>query len=140
MSHDVGKVIRHLIALTGADPTRARIPRGKRRLHVHTQRVGDVRLITVAPAKGPLPPVDESAISRLCATADTVLLRGIVVTLPTNATLWLVLSRAGAIPLVAVSPDVDATLRALARRPVIVRGQCTARGIAVQTVQAVVEA
>lgn len=139
MSHDVSKVIRHLIALTGADPTKARIPRGKRRLHVHTQRVGDVRLITVAPTKGTLPPVNESTLSQLCAVADTVLLRGIVVALPAHATLWLVLSGAGAVPLVAASPDVAATLQALIHQPVIVRGVCSTHGIAVQTVQAVVE-
>ena len=36
MTRDVSKVIRHLIALTGADPTKARIPRGKHRLNPNT--------------------------------------------------------------------------------------------------------
>lgn len=139
MTRDVSKVIRHLIALTGADPTKARIPRGKHRLNVHTQGVGDVRLITVAPTKGKLPRVDESAMQQLCAAADTVVLRGIVVALPPDDTLWLALAGAGALPLEPVSPDVDATLRSLVRCPVIVRGECAARGIAVQTVQAVTE-
>ncbi len=55
MSHDVNTVIRHLLALTGADPRKARLPAGKRKVRVHTQHIGDVRLITVAPAQGTLP-------------------------------------------------------------------------------------
>ena len=94
MSRDLSKVIRHLITLTGADPTKARIPRGKHRLNVHTQRVGDVRLITVAPAKGSIPRIDESALQQLCASADTVLLQGIIVALPPHDSLWLALAGA----------------------------------------------
>jgi hypothetical protein len=55
MNHDVDSVIRHLLALTGADPRKAKLPLGKRKVRVHTQRIGDVRLITVAPMRGHCP-------------------------------------------------------------------------------------
>jgi hypothetical protein len=136
MTQDVGHLIRYLLALSGADPGRARIPRGKHRLRVHTQRVGDVRLITVAPAKGALPTVDETALAHLVAAPDTVLLRGIVATAPAVSTLWLVLAGAGAVPLAGVDAETATTLRELVGRPVIVRGACSEAGIVVHAVQA----
>ena len=58
VNHDAPKLIRYLVALTGADLCQTRIPKGKHRLRAHIPRVGDVRLITVAPARGALPHLD----------------------------------------------------------------------------------
>lgn len=140
MTQDVGRLIRYLLALSGADPCRARIPRGKHRLQVHTQRVGDVRLITVTPAKGTLPGVDEAALAHLAPAPDTVLLRGIVAAVSPTRPLWLVLAGAGAVPLAAEDAATATTLRELAGRPVIVRGACSEAGIVVHAVQAEAEA
>jgi len=139
MPQNLNNVIRHLIALTGADPRQARIPQGKHRLQVHTQRVGEVRLITVAPAKRTLPHIDTTALSHLETMNDTVLLQGIVTALPQSDALWLALAGAGALPLVATQADVEQTLRALVYAPVIIQGECSAQGIEVHAVQAVVE-
>ena len=139
MSHDVNTVIRHLLALTGADPRKARLPLGKRKVRVHTQRIGDVRLITVAPMQGTLPEVEAPALNDVCAPTDAVLLRGIVLAPPHTDTLWLALEGAGAVPLLPASGEVDATLRDLVQQRVIIRGACVAQGIAVDAVQAVQE-
>jgi len=139
MSHDVNTVIRHLLALTGADPRKARLPAGKRKVRVHTQRIGDVRLITVAPAQGTLPEVEAPALNDVCAPTGAVLLRGIVLAPPQTTTLWLALEGAGAVPLVPASGEVEATLRALVQQRVVIRGACVAQGIAVDAVQAVKE-
>ena len=139
MSHDVNTVIRHLLALTGADPRKARLPAGKRKVRVHTQRIGDVRLITVAPAQGTLPEVETPALNDVCAPTGAVLLRGIVLAPPHTDTLWLALEGAGAVPLLPASGEVDATLRDLVQQRVIIRGACVAQGIAVDAVQAVQE-
>ena len=126
MSHDVNTVIRHLLALTGADPRKARLPAGKRKVRVHTQRIGDVRLITVAPAQGTLPEVEAHTLSDVCAPTGTVLLRGIVLAPPRTDTLWLALEGAGAVPLVPTSGEVEATLRGLVQQRVGIRGACVA--------------
>ena len=139
MSFDVNNVIRHLLALTGADPRKARLPAGKRKLHVHTQRIGDVRLITVAPAREPLPDVETPGLAHLCAPTGTVLLRGIVIAPPHTDTLWLSLEGAGSVPLMPASPAVESALRALVQQRVIIQGTCATHGIAVDTVQAVQE-
>ena len=139
MSFDFNNVIRHLLALTGADPRKARLPEGKRKLRVHTQRIGDVRLITVAPAREPLPDVETPGLAHLCAPTGTVLLRGIVIAPPQATTLWLSLEGAGSVPLAPASPAVEATLRDLVEQRVIIQGTCVAHGIAVDTVQAVQE-
>jgi len=52
VNHDATKLIGYLVALTRANPCQTRIPKGKHRLRAHTPRVGDVRLITVVPARG----------------------------------------------------------------------------------------
>ena len=139
MSHDVNTVIRHLLALTGADPRKARLPAGKRKVRVYTQRIGDVRLITVAPVQGTLPEVDATTLGDVCAPTGAVLLRGIVLAPPHTDTLWLALEGAGAVPLLPASGEVDVTLRALVQQRVIIRGACVAQGIAVDAVQAVQE-
>lgn len=139
MSHDVNTVIRHLLALTGADPRKARLPAGKRKLRVHTQRIGDVRLITVAPMQGTFPEVEAPALNDVCAPTGAVLLRGIVLAPSQATTLWLALEGAGAVPLVPASGEVAATLRGLVQQRVVIRGACVAQGIAVDTVQAVQE-
>ncbi len=139
MNHDIDTVIRHLLALTGADPRKAKLPLGKRKVRVHTQRIGDVRLITVAPLRGQLPEVDAATFSDVCASTDTVLLRGVILAPPRTKTLWLTLEGAGAVPLLPASGEVDATLRGLVRQRVVIRGACVAQGIAVDTVQAVQE-
>jgi len=130
-------VIRHLLALTGADPRKARLPAGKRKVRVHTQRIGEVRLITVAPMQGTLPEVETPALNDVCAPTDAVLLRGIVLAPPHTDTLWLTLEGAGAVPLLPASDEVDTTLRDLVQQRVVIRGACVAQGIAVETVQAV---
>ena len=107
MNHDVDTVIRHLLALTGADPRKAKLPVGKRKVRVHTQRIGDVRLITVAPMRGTLPEVDATTLGDVCAATGTVLLRGIVLAPPRTKTLWLALEGAGACRYVA-SGEVEA--------------------------------
>ena len=112
MNHDVDTVIRHLLALTGADPRKAKLPVGKRKVRVHTQRIGDVRLITVAPMRGTLPEVDTHALNDVCASTGTVLLRGVILAPSHTKTLWLALEGAGAVPLLPASGEVDATLRA----------------------------
>ena len=139
MSHDVNTVIRHLLALTGADPRKARLPAGKRKVRVHTQRIGDVRLITVAPLRGQLPEVEAHTLSDVCAPTGAVLLRGIVLAPPHTDTLWLALEGAGAVPLVPASDEVEAALRALVQQRVVIRGACVAQGIAVDAVQTVQE-
>ena len=139
MNHDVDTVIRHLLALTGADPRKAKLPVGKRKVRVHTQRIGDVRLITVAPMRGTLPEVDATTLGDVCAATGTVVLRGIVLAPPRTKTLWLALEGAGAVPLLSASGEVEATLRALVQQRVIIQGTCVAQGIAVDTVQAVQE-
>ena len=71
MNYDVPKLIRYLVALTGGDPCQTWIPKGKHRLSAHTQHLGDVRLITVVPARGPLPHLDgldETALAPFVAT------------------------------------------------------------------------
>jgi hypothetical protein len=139
MSHDVDTVIRHLLALTGADPRKAKLPAGKRKVRVHTQRIGDMRLITVAPMRGTLPEVDATTFNDVCASTDTVLLRGVVLAPPRTDTLWLALEGAGAVPLLPASGEAEATLRALVQQRVVIRGACVAQGIAVDAVQAVRE-
>jgi hypothetical protein len=136
LTHDVRRVIRHLLALAGADPRRARIPRGKHRLDIHTQRIGEVRLITVAPASGPLPELEEPVGDYGPATEGRLLLRGLLVDPAPPASLWLVLVGAGALPLVAAAEEIEQTLRALVGHPVIVRGTCAAAGLVVHSVQA----
>ncbi len=140
MHHDAPQFIRYLVALTGGDPCLTQIPRGKHPLRIHTQRVGAVRLVTVAPGSDPLPEVDETALSPLVAAPGTVLLRGIIAgvrdTAAADRALWLTLPGAGAVPLVAADADIAVTLRGLLRRPVIVRGVCAAQGIVVHMVQA----
>lgn len=139
MSFDVNNVIRHLLALTGADPRKAKLPLGKRKVRVHTQRIGDVRLITVAPMRGTLPEVDATTLGDVCAATGAVLLRGVVLAPPRTDTLWLALEGAGAVPLTPASGEVEATLRGLVQQRVIIRGTCVAQGIAVDAVQAVQE-
>ncbi len=139
MSRDVNAVIRHLLALTGADPRKARLPLGKRKVRVHTQRIGDVRLIIVTPLRDPLPEVETPALNDVCAPTGAVWLRGIVLAPPQATTLWLALEGAGAVPLVPTSGEVEATLRALVQQRVVIRGACVAQGIAVDAVQAVQE-
>ncbi len=139
MNYDVPKLIRYLVALTGADPCQTWIPKGKHRLRAHTQRVGDVRLITVVPARGALPHldgIDETALAPFVAAPGTVLLRGIIAAVPPDDALWLTLPGAGAMPLVAAGAEVEATLRDLIRQWAIVRGVCSAEGIVVHAVQA----
>ncbi len=136
MHHDVQQFIRYLVALSGGDPCQTQIPRGKRALRIHAQRVGEVRLVTVTPASGPLPDVDESTVAHLVAAPGTVLLRGIVIAAPPERALWLTLPGTGAVPLVAADADIAATLRGLVRCPVIVRGVCAAQGIVVHAAQA----
>ena len=98
-----------------------------------------VRLITVAPAREPLPDVETPGLAHLCAPPGTVLLRGIVLAPPQATTLWLSLEGAGSVPLAPASPAVEATLRDLVEQRVIIQGACVAQGIAVDTVQAVQE-
>ena len=139
MNHDAPKLIRYLVALTGGDPCQTRIPKGKHRLRAHTQRVGDVRLITVVPARGTLPhlaDIDETALAPFVAAPGTVLLRGIITAVPPDKTLWLALPGAGAMPLVTAEADVAADLRDLVRRWAIVRGVCSENGVVVHAVQA----
>ena len=139
MNHDAPKLIRYLVALTGGDPCQTRIPRGKHRLRAHTQRVGDVRLITVVPSRGALPhlaDIDETALAPFVAAPGTVLLRGIIAAVPPDDALWLALPGAGAIPLVTTEAEVNAALRDLIRRWAIVRGVCSEKGIIVHAVQA----
>ena len=78
MSYELNTVVRHLMALAGADPRKVRLPEGKHKLRVHSQRIGDVRLVTVAPWQGTLPEVDAQGVAHLCAENDLLLLRGIV--------------------------------------------------------------
>ena len=78
MSYELNTVVRHLMALAGADPRKVRLPEGKHKLHVHSQRIGDVRLVTVAPWQGTLPEVDAQGVAHLCAESGLLLLRGIV--------------------------------------------------------------
>lgn len=139
MSYELNNVVRHLVALAGADPHKVRLPEGKHKLRVHGQRIGDVRLITVAPWQGALPEVDTQDVAHLCAENGQVLLRGIVSAPPQAATLWLALDGVGAVPLLAASPPVEKALRALVERRVIVQGKCATRGIVVDTVRAAPE-
>ena len=139
VNHDATKLIGYLVALTGADLCQTRISRGEHRLRAHTQRIGDVRLITVVPTRGALPHLDagdEAALAPFVAAPGTVLLRGIIATVPPENALWLTLPGAGAIPLVAAEAEVNAALRSLARRWAIVRGVCSEKGIIVHAVQA----
>ncbi len=135
MSYELNALIRHLVALGGADPRKVRLPEGKHKLRVHAQRIGDVRLITVAPLQGPLPEIDAQDVAHLCAENDKVLLRGIVSAPPRAGTVWLALEGVGAVPLVPASLSVEKALRALVERRVIVQGKCATRGIAVDTVR-----
>ncbi len=135
MSYELNTVVRHLVALAGADPRKVRLPEGKYKLRVHGQRIGDVRLITVAPLQGSLPEIDARDVALLCAENDRVLLRGIVSAPPRAGTLWLALDGVGAVPLVPASPRVEKALRALVQRQVVIQGECAPRGIAVHTVQ-----
>ena len=70
------------------------------------------------------------------AAPGTVLLRGIIATVPPENALWLALPGAGAIPLVAAEAEVEATLRNLIRQWAIVREVCSVDGIVVHAVQA----
>ncbi len=139
MSYELNTVVRHLMALAGADPRKVRLPEGKHKLRVHSQRIGDVRLVTVAPWQGTLPEVDAQGVAHLCAENDLLLLRGIVSAPPRAKTLWLALDGVGAVPLIPASPRVEKALRALVQRRVVIQGECAPRGIAVHTVQAAPE-
>lgn len=139
MPYELNSIVRHLMALTGADPRKVRLPEGKHKVRVHVQRIGDVRLITVAPLQGKLSEVDDPTVAHLCAANDTVLLRGIVSAPPKAVRLWLALEGLGAVPLIPASPAVEKALRALVQRRVILQGECVAHGIAVHTVQAAPE-
>ncbi len=70
MSYELNTVVRHLVALAGADPCKVRLPEGEYKLRVHGQRIGDVRLITVAPLQGALPEVDTRDVAHLCTEND----------------------------------------------------------------------
>ena len=135
MSYELNTVVRHLMALAGADPRKVRLPEGKHKLRVHSQRIGDVRLVTVAPWQGTLPEVDAHGVAHLCAENNLLLLRGIVSAPPRTKTLWLALDGVGAVPLIAASPRVEKALRALVQRRVVIQGECAPHGIAVHTVQ-----
>ncbi|HQE91791.1 MAG TPA: hypothetical protein PLH19_03795 [Anaerolineae bacterium] len=111
MSYELNTLVRHLMALAGADPRKVRLPEGKYKLRVHSQRIGDVRLVTVAPWQGTLPEVDAQGVAHLCAENDLLLLRGIVSAPPRTKTLWLALDGVGAVPLVPASPRVEKALR-----------------------------
>ncbi len=139
MKYDAPKQPRCLVALTGSDPRQTQISRSKHCLTADTQGVNDVRLITVAPARGPLPHldgIDETALAPFVAAPGTVLLRGIIIAIPPKNALWLTLPGAGAMPLVAAGAEVAADLRDLIRQWAIVRGVCSAEGIVVHAVQA----
>jgi|GEM_PF-619286 len=144
MHHDVQQFIRYLVALSGGDPCQTQIPRGKHRLRIHTQRIGETRLVTVVPERGPLPDSETTALAHLVAAPGTVLLRGIIAAAPlppppaetAPQTLWLTLPGAGALPLVAPEKTMQRTLEGLVKRAVIVRGACAEQGIVVHAVQA----
>jgi len=137
MSYELNTVVRHLMALAGADPGKVRLPEGKHKLRVHSQRIGDVRLVTVAPWQGTLPEVDAQGVAHLCAENDLLLLRGIVSAPPRTRTLWLALDGVGAVPLVPASPRIEKALRALVQHRVVIQGECAPHGIAVHTVHTV---
>ena len=135
MSYELNTVVRHLMALAGADPRKVRLPEGKHKLRVHSQRIGDVRLVTVAPWQGTLPEVDAQGVAHLCAENDLLLLRGIVSAPPRTKTLWLALDGVGAVPLVPAYPRIEKMLHALVQCRVVIQGECAPRGITVHTVQ-----
>ena len=139
MSYELNAVVRHLMALAGADPRKVRLPAGKHKLRVHSQRIGDVRLVTIAPWQGTLPEVDAQGVAHLCAENNLLLLRGIISAPPQAKMLWLALDGVGAVPLITASPKIENALRALVQRRVVIQGECAARGIAVHTVQVVPE-
>jgi hypothetical protein len=108
-------------------------------VRVHAQRIGDLRLITVAPMRGTMPEVEAHILNDVYAPTGAALLRGIVLTPPHTDTLWLALEGAGAMPLLPASAEMEVTLRDLVQQRVVIRGACVAQGIAVDAVQAVTE-
>ena len=140
MKQDVDSLVRRLIAWSGGDPTQAQVPRGRRRLRIDVQRVGDVHLITVAPMRRGSPMPEALTLPPYDAAAPTVILQGIVTRLPGTEALWLALEGAGALPLSGLDADVTAILQGFVHRRVVVRGVCTLQGIGVHAIQAVAEA
>ena len=108
-------------------------------MRVHAQRIGDLRLITVAPMRGTMPEVEAHILTDVCAPTGAVVLGGIVLAPPHTDTLWLALEGAGAVPLVPASSEVEVTLRNLVQQRVVIRGACVVQGIAVDAVQALTE-
>jgi hypothetical protein len=139
MSRQLDKVIRHMVAWAGGDPRQVRIPRVRHRLRIRTQRVGEVRLITVSPPRGNDRSSAEWTGGQLGEAAKAVVLRGLVVRIPATEGFWLAMEGAGVIPLTNTVTEGSEALRDLIHQWVIIRGTCSAQGIAVEAVQATTE-
>jgi len=139
MKQSLDKVVRHMVAWAGGDPCQVQLPRVKRCLDIHSRRVGDLHVITVGPSQRSQRRYLESAVTQEETPNDAVVLCGVVVTLHESNATWLVMSGAGMVPVSGATAQIEADLRALAHRQVILRGACSTQGIVVQAIQPVEE-
>ena len=135
MKQSLDKVIRHMVAWAGGDPCQVQLPRVKRRLDIHSQRIGDLHVITVGPSPRSPHGHLESMVTQEDPLSDTVVLCGVIVTLHGSDATWLVMAGAGMMPLAGATVQIEAELRALTHRQVVLRGSCSPQGIVVQVLQ-----